>query len=366
MSDRVSLADIAKETGFTKSTVSLALRDDPLVKPETRRKIKAKAKLLGYRPNPLLAALASRQFRGANRRGGTPLAYLRFPGDSEMKEIAERLIPEGKEHGRKLGYALEVYDVTDYKDGAHLSKVLFARGVQGILLPATFKADLLAGMEWKSFSVVGLGEDQPDLPALPSINRVSVDYFRLVVRAWNEAWKRGYRRIGFVLFQHTNSISDDESRFGAAEACRHRLPVRLRIPPLLVSLGKDEASKDEASKEVESWARRHRPDAVIGFNGWVLWVLREKGFRCPEDIGFIDLISEGPDQASSPDWIRLCGMKEMAWDQMRAAVELLDQQIRHHHYGLDPRARTVLIHSEWVEGGTLPRRDEANRLGATA
>jgi hypothetical protein len=47
-------------------------------------------------------------------------------------------------------------------------------------------------------------------------------------------------------------------------------------------------------------------------------------------------------------------MREMVVDKIHAAIELLDQQIRHHHSGLDPRSRTQMIHSEWVEGTTLP------------
>jgi hypothetical protein len=36
------------------------------------------------------------------------------------------------------------------------------------------------------------------------------------------------------------------------------------------------------------------------------------------------------------------------------SLELLDQQIRHHEFGLSGEPRTLMINSEWVEGSTLP------------
>jgi len=41
---RTSLSDIAEATGYAKSTVSMALRDHPSVKPATREMIRAAGK----------------------------------------------------------------------------------------------------------------------------------------------------------------------------------------------------------------------------------------------------------------------------------------------------------------------------------
>ena len=47
----VTIADIAKEVGVSKATVSLALSGSPVVKDETREKVSAAAAALGYVPN---------------------------------------------------------------------------------------------------------------------------------------------------------------------------------------------------------------------------------------------------------------------------------------------------------------------------
>ena len=63
---RLSLRDIAKAVGLSHVAVSLALRDSPRVSPARRAKVKAMAKKLGYRPDPMLASLAA--YRQSKRR----------------------------------------------------------------------------------------------------------------------------------------------------------------------------------------------------------------------------------------------------------------------------------------------------------
>ena len=55
--NRVTLKDIARETGVSHVTVSLALRHHSSIPAATRERIQAAALRLGYRPDPVLAAL---------------------------------------------------------------------------------------------------------------------------------------------------------------------------------------------------------------------------------------------------------------------------------------------------------------------
>ncbi|HEX8295693.1 MAG TPA: helix-turn-helix domain-containing protein, partial [Chthoniobacteraceae bacterium] len=56
---RVSLRDIARVLGISHATVSLALRDHPRISLGLRKKIQQTATEMQYRPDPMLAALAS-------------------------------------------------------------------------------------------------------------------------------------------------------------------------------------------------------------------------------------------------------------------------------------------------------------------
>ncbi|HZG79004.1 MAG TPA: LacI family DNA-binding transcriptional regulator [Paenibacillus sp.] len=57
----VTIKDIARLAGVSYSTVSKALNDSPLVKPETRRRIADLARQLGYEPNLAAKSLVSRR-----------------------------------------------------------------------------------------------------------------------------------------------------------------------------------------------------------------------------------------------------------------------------------------------------------------
>ncbi|MCH2456606.1 MAG: LacI family transcriptional regulator [Henriciella sp.] len=60
-SDRVTINDIARMAEVSKKTVSRVLNDHPLVKEETRKRVKAIMKEHGYLPDPQARALAFRR-----------------------------------------------------------------------------------------------------------------------------------------------------------------------------------------------------------------------------------------------------------------------------------------------------------------
>jgi LacI family transcriptional regulator len=352
MGKRVSLVDIARATGFAISTVSMALRNDASIPAATRKRIDTASRELGYYPNPLLAALASKQF-SSKQMGGTPIALIRRPEKSQDDEILiQKIIEAQKDHARKFGYRLEAFRTDGFTDGKQATRVLFSRGFQGILLDTHFRLDLLPGMDWSRFSVVGWGGSTAKSydSSPPLISRAVVDHFGVVLRAWQETWKRGYRRIGFVLFDLQESVREDLIRWGAVLTCLQRLPPRHRIPPLMFEF----RPEGFTSHPLGEWARRYRPDAVIGFNGLISWALEKEGLRIPEDLAFASLHKEIDTELPLKSGHREAGMKEMRLKSMFAALELLDQQIRHHQYGLPREPRTIMIDSEWLEGETLP------------
>ena len=350
MAKRTSLADIARRSGVSIAAVSLALRDAGRMAPKTRAKIKRNAATLGYYPNPLLAALASKRF-GTEGRPGIPLAYIHFPEPDESEEITGQvLFGHLQEHARKLGYFLEQFKVHDFQDGKHATQVLFARGVQGIIVSSRFHPKMLPGMDWSRFFVVGFGARHVEKPdsRRDLFYHTAVDHFGLVLSAWNETWARGYRRIGFALFELNPNLLDDELRWAAAQLCLLRAPSDDRIPPFFFPI----EFMEESAPDLRQWVKHHRLDAVIGFNTYVRGLLEHAGYRTPQDIGFVSL-----HKGTGVELIKRetdAGMREMRRECLLATVELLDQQIRHHQYGTDSQPRTVMIHAEWLDGETLP------------
>jgi len=57
MIQRVTMRQVATRAGVHSTTVSLALRNHPSLPVETRERLQALAKEMGYRPDPMLGAL---------------------------------------------------------------------------------------------------------------------------------------------------------------------------------------------------------------------------------------------------------------------------------------------------------------------
>src|ERR1017187_5569433 len=67
---RVTLSDIARQLEVSHTTVSRALRDDPQISKTTRKQVQKAVQKMGYRPDPMLSALAHYR-RGSTR---TPIS----------------------------------------------------------------------------------------------------------------------------------------------------------------------------------------------------------------------------------------------------------------------------------------------------
>src|SRR5882762_6787627 len=85
---QITLKDIARKAGVSVMTVSRALRNQSNLSSETRDRVQAIAEEMGYRPNPLVAALMT--YRRSARRidKSQTLAFLTsFPSRSGWREI---------------------------------------------------------------------------------------------------------------------------------------------------------------------------------------------------------------------------------------------------------------------------------------
>jgi LacI family transcriptional regulator len=76
MKTRITLRDVAHRSNVHVSTVSLALRNSPRLPEDTRVRVQAIAKEMGYAHDPLLDALLA--YRDSARRQSNPavLAYV--------------------------------------------------------------------------------------------------------------------------------------------------------------------------------------------------------------------------------------------------------------------------------------------------
>ncbi|MDR1283557.1 MAG: LacI family transcriptional regulator [Opitutaceae bacterium] len=94
---RPTIMDVAREAMVNFSTVSLALRQDPRIKTETRERIETAAQKIGYYPNRLARSLSG----GATRVIGVML--------TEMSRFFATPLEEFQRVGEAAGYTLSVH-----------------------------------------------------------------------------------------------------------------------------------------------------------------------------------------------------------------------------------------------------------------
>ena len=112
----VSIVDVARNAGVSKSTVSRVLTDDARVRPETRRRVEQSIAALGYRPN----ALARGLIRGRTHALGLVVFDLANPFFGEL------LVRGAVQAARARGYTIVICDSAGSVEQQRASMTMFA------------------------------------------------------------------------------------------------------------------------------------------------------------------------------------------------------------------------------------------------
>ena len=337
MGEMVTYRDIAKRTGFSATTVSLAWRGYPSITEQTREKVLTAARELGYRPNPLVAALMS-SLRSKRRKSVEAILAIISPSakvDRAKVHPGTRQVHElAAQHAKDCGYQTEEL-VLDRIEEQHkdLDRILHARRVTGLLLDDAGGLTKRLKLDWSRYSVVRIGSRQPPLV----FHTVTVDHSAVVRMAIEGVLARGYTRVGLVLPKWIQDVSDGQ--FAAAWVVARELQGERRLR----SVHACEVLKEGPFLD---WVRRDGIDAVITPDHNVLMWLREAGLRVPEDVGVAHTDTTHP-------WWPFSGVEQDRDTMVRFAVELLISECNHNHRGCpDHPVRTSAL-GIWRDGETL-------------
>ena len=335
VSRQVLLADVARVAKVSMATASMALRAEGKMTPETRAMVRRVAEEIGYRPN-LAASMLARQKEGGILPN-VPIAVVGMGIRNRYAFPAMHFIPPFTEHALKRGFLVEEPEAA-YPSVTKLLRVLYHRGVRGIVLSHDFDTSQLTDADVKPFCFLVHGQPFKKTP----FHRVSTEVFEGTRLLWETAWERGYRRIGAALHRHSQDIQDDFAREAAVLNCQERYGAP-RLPIFTGQLTNAEG--------LARWRREVRPDAVIGFSGWQYEVLLKAGFKIPQETGLAALhVEQGG---------VVCGMHEDFDELGRMTVAQLDNMIRHNETGFPVRPHQLLVSAVFNEGETLPRRTKA-------
>jgi LacI family transcriptional regulator len=338
---RVSLRDVAQQLGLSHSTVSRALRNRPRVAQELRQKIQLAAQQMGYRPDPMLSALAKYRQGKFKLEIGSAIGWLNhWPVSRDLRAYKEfdAYWAGASKAAEKFGYRLEEFVCNEEMPVRRVEKILRTRNVNGILIPPHPQATDWSGFHWENYAAVRLGRSLVD----PPLYRVASDQFSNTVLAFEKIRAKGYRRIGFLTGGASHRGGLFKAAFLMAQAdAADDLPV---LPPLYFR----EADASEDQMRFEDWMREQRPDAVLTDVAAARKMLAKAGWRVPDDVGLAVLsILDGNADA---------GIYQNPEEIGRVGVLLAISLINDGALGVPPIFRQSLIAGEWVDGSSLPTR----------
>lgn len=341
-----TLQDIADRVGVHRSTVALALRDNPRISAETREKVKAVARECGYQINPLVAALMKSRRNGGAVRHATLAFVTNYPtrfGWRPEHHARPDFFPGAVERAEKFGYKLEHFWLAEPgMTPERFGQILLTRDIHGLIVGRMPPGRHEVVLPWEHFSAVALGLTLRS----PRLHHVTENHFDTAWQAVQQCRERGYRRVGFVFSEANDSPCVGDRWLGAFFLQQLKFPEADRVP-LCPGVPTDERTFVE-------WFRREKPDALVVPHALpVLRWLCVLGCDVPRDVGLVELQDE-PNLETSGVYYDPAKIGALA-------VEMLVGLLHRNEKGIPETQHAITLTGEWREGKTLPWRTPSSQ-----
>ncbi|QUQ65319.1 LacI family DNA-binding transcriptional regulator [Kutzneria sp. CA-103260] len=301
--DSPTLADVAREAGVSRQTVSNVLHAPHKVKPATQRRVEQAIVMLGYHPNRSAQALQSSSSR--------MIGYRIEPQSSgTLAGIHDRFLHSLAEAGRTADHHLLLYTAADRAAETDSAIRLFRSGAADafVLYDITVDDPRPSALHEKGIPFVAFGHDDCDAGAY---RWVDVDNVAGTSAAVDHLVSRGHRRIGFVGWPDGSAVGDRRARGWRSSVERHGLAdfchgldlrgpdsVQAAIemtaallgrpePPTAIVAGTDTLAAGVARAALRRGLEVGRDLAIVGFDDTpTAAVLELSSIRQPiEDVG---------------------------------------------------------------------------------
>jgi DNA-binding LacI/PurR family transcriptional regulator len=334
----VTMADVARAAGVHVSTVSLGLRNSPLLPETTRKAVQAVADRLHYRPHPLVATLMRRRRAGKKLSHAPVLAFVTaFPtrdGWRRTSPVPAGYLRGARQRAEEKGFKLDEFWM---RDGGmtprRFEEVLLTRNIQGLLLAPVPEPETTLDLRWDQFCAVALG-----MTLATPVHHVSHDHYGGMLEAVDRCRALGYRRIGFAV----NAVAQRQVRqrwLAAYLVKQHELGATTVVPPLV--------AESWSEPVVRAWFRRHEPDVIVSNHPVPLrdWI---QGWRrqVPRDLGLVNLSCTSLHDPTS-------GINQDGDLIGARAIELLVNLVEQNERGIPASPNTLLIPGSWNAGRTV-------------
>lgn len=268
MDKAVTINDVAREAGVSKTTAVFVLNDRPgfSAAEETRERVRAAAKKLGYRRSGLARALSTGRIFTVGvmlRMDGGPLHYSVY-----AKDVLAAMARACRAAGLRLTLipfpaegAPSVDDVVDHR-------------VDGLILVSHYADEFARQVYATRFPTASIGSGYAE-------NLVDIDQHGGVRAATEHLLALGHRRIVYASGENlaSRAVMERQAGYVAAMEAAGLSPQCLAFPTLRQSMA--------------TWRHQEaeRPTAIVAYNDDMAWQLsvaaRTIGLSIPDELSLI-------------------------------------------------------------------------------
>ena len=346
---RPTFMDIAEKAGVCKATVSLALRDNPRISVEMRKRIKTIANEMGYRLNPLVTANMAQVRKSRHWKGSMPTIGLLSTWIDEEREprrvewhIQSRFLAGAKTRAEELGFDFDFleFDLSCYSSD-RIQQVLNNRNISGLIISPLRFSNSTLNLNWPNYAVASVGFNE-NLGNIPS---VYYDNFRCMQDILDLLHSRGYRRFGFITDSENELRGGHMWNAGLLEYQNRVLEDEDAVPILRVPKPELHFTRDDFDS-MHRWFLRHRPDVIIAFRSKILDYFIGLGYKVPEDFGYMVLNWSSRTDGCS-------GYRQCHEEMAKVAVNIVSERLYNNDRGELSKPRTTLLRGDFVDGFTI-------------
>ena len=284
----VTIRDVARKAGVSRSTVSLVLNNNPLVKDETRRHVLEVIKELNYVPN--------NNARGLSSKTNNSLGLVVFVDKTRSPDQfsydfnqSTGMCSYSISNGIMLGLAETDYGVITERfcsvdEPDELPRVVKNRRVDGVFLVGNpYSPKLMKKMQETGIPMVIAGVDSYE----DEIDSVYADPGVGTVMELEHLLETGHKKI--CLVNSPKNYHSSYTRVKAVSEYVGKNGIDFDFEWVIFCKSNRGESGYETFKEF--WEAGNRPDGVITANGQIaLGVMRylyENNIRVPEDVSIV-------------------------------------------------------------------------------
>jgi len=328
----VTVRRLAELCQVSKSTVAMALRNDPRIAAPTRKRIRKAAAKQGYAPDPRISHLMSL----LKRKRREPIWNVAWLNSAALEDAWTRLpwfaryLKGAERQALALGYDIDHLWIEE-QTPLQLARVLQARGIHGLLIPFPERPAFWTRFPWNQFSAVVVDEWEVRL-SLPRVRSDRHCNMRLLLARLHA---EGYRRPALWLQRRVDEISD-EAYTGAFLGWHFRHSTDKPLVWLF---------EEPDSRTLLQNIRRHQPDVVICSHNQTKELLETGGYSVPGSLAVVHL-----NLASDvPAW---SGIDQRHEAIGAAAMDVLNTLLLGGQTGIPAHPQTISLPGTWKQGVT--------------